>query len=204
MADQEVIALLPSLYEKENAMRINIFDDKLLIGRVMLFVVAFLWGTYSPALKYIYTIPGAPIPSVLIFTRASLTSLLLLVTNSSFKNNSESNNIDIDLEFDDNNVSRDSYDDNLDSSKKNGGEMGIFGKFLNYSPNSLILCALEIGLWNFMGDACQSIGLGLTSATRSSFLIQTATLFTPILAYISGKYKLTCIFYLIDDDGGNL
>lgn len=170
--DQE-ISILPLLFNKEDNIKIKT-TDKLLIGRLMLFGVSFLWGTFAPALKYIYTIPDAPNISILTFVRASIGSILLL-SLSNF-NYSEST-------FD----SESDYSNENLSFYRNIEKTNIFGQLLNYSPDSLILCAMEIGLWNFLGDACQSISVTLISATKSTFLLQTTTIFTPILAYISGN-----------------
>lgn len=46
--------------------------------------------------------------------------------------------------------------------------------------------AIELGLWTFLGTACQTDGLQNTTATRSGFLLQTVTVLVPILTALSG------------------
>ena len=49
--------------------------------QVCLLSVAFLWGTYSPAVRLVYAQPGAPLPEVLTAVRAVLQAGLLLLTS---------------------------------------------------------------------------------------------------------------------------
>lgn len=51
------------------------------LPQVYLLIVAFLWGTYSPAVRLIYSQPGPPQPEVLTAVRSCLQAGTLLVTS---------------------------------------------------------------------------------------------------------------------------
>ncbi|KAK9908711.1 hypothetical protein WJX75_001852 [Coccomyxa subellipsoidea] len=112
-------------------------------GQLCLMCVAALWGSYGPAIRYIYSFKGPPSAEALTAVKAVLQAAILLV--SSMMGEAWS-------------VLR--------------LPLHTVKSWMGNTTNNLALAGLELGLWNFLATSSQALGLEITSATRASFLIQ--------------------------------
>lgn len=132
--------------------------NEFLVGNVLLLTVAVLWGSYTPALRAIFNVPGAPTPVFVAASRgvlqATLLGVAILLGRLSNSAAADAHNVDL----------RDS---------KARMDLTIRG-------------ALEIGLYNTLGTLLQTYGLSFSTATRSAFLVQATALWTPMLAAAFG------------------
>ncbi|GMH32627.1 hypothetical protein BSKO_00461 [Bryopsis sp. KO-2023] len=151
-------------------------DSEVVLGRIMLCVVAALWGTYAPALKYLYSLPGPPSPAVLTAVRSIIGAGVLLAGSKLFKRNSPDGEGDY----------SNSSESNWWSTSGAEAPQGSLRSLLTWSSGSLIISGLELGLWNFLASAAQTVGLEFTTATRTAFLIQSTALLTPVIATLAG------------------
>lgn len=133
---------------------------------VSLLCVSLLWSTYSPALRYLFSLPGPPTPAALTSIRAVLQAACLLpiviVQGGAWaKHESSADDVDCD-----------------DSESNRETDLGTQPQFWR--------AAAELGLLNFCGTALQTIGLQQTTATRGAFLTHTTALFTPLIDGLAG------------------
>ena len=161
--------LFPFVEEVPGATENNPLDSEQFRGNVYLLLVAFLWGTYDPTTRFLFSMSGAPLPSTLCFVKAVLSTLLLLTAFQLTKGTRP-------------------------VAKQSGKEtritdtgLGALGKALTWKSGSLLWSVLELGLWETCGAFLHTIGISLTSATSAAFLIHTTTVFTPALASFTGE-----------------
>jgi drug/metabolite transporter (DMT)-like permease len=165
-----------------------------LIGNAYLLVVSILWGSYTPALKAIFNLPGAPSPLVVAASRGLLQALLLGAAVAIGTGLGSSKNTKDDLQKD--SIINEELDDRtnkpllLDStsppppSSSSAATEDSTPMWLGLSP--VVAGAIEIGMYNTIGTLLQTWGLSLSSATRAAFLVQATALWTPILAAAFG------------------
>lgn len=139
-------------------------DNAVLTGNLLLLIVSILWGSYTPALRAIFTLDGAPPPLVVAAARGVLQASLLGVAVA--------------------------IGTLLPSNKSANGQPAESSSYTNGSIwlDPLILGSLEIGAYNTFGTILQTWGLSLSSATRAAFLVQATALWTPILSVAFGMY----------------
>lgn len=157
-------------------------------GRILLLCVAVLWGSYSPALKIAFSGAQAPDPATLTFLKnmISAAALHFLAALPFIKKASA--------------VGAGSGHSGGKSTKP-AARAGAAGKakpgrglagpglasLLNWTASSPLLAGLELGLWTFCGGALQAVGIGLTTASRAGFLIQTISVMVPLIAALGGE-----------------
>ncbi|CAL5219340.1 g1154 [Coccomyxa viridis] len=149
-------------------------------GQLYLVAVAALWGSYAPALRFLYSLNGPPSPEVLTAVRAVLQALsLVLVALVSSGNvvGDKSQRPDKDTAKEDGSGRRSS----------NGQQTWWLRDWLSSTTPNVAIAGAELGLWNFLATSCQALGLEHTSATRASFLIQVTSLVTPTLSSLAGE-----------------
>ncbi|KAG0594713.1 hypothetical protein M758_UG102300 [Ceratodon purpureus] len=131
-------------------------------ARLYLVLVPFLWGTYGPALRFIYSQPHAPSASIITLSRkvASVVFFLLLQPLENAVKKSSSENV------------------------YNGS--GVSGE--ESKAGSSWGAAAELGFWTFLGTALQTNALGSTTATRAGFILQTITVIVPLISAVSGSH----------------
>lgn len=153
-------------------------QDRRAMGRLLLLLVAVLWGTYSPAMKYMYSLPGRPTPVVLTALKAVIAALALLFSSMivAFNKRQKGETLGELANEDSVRVGRNTVSGVNDSRK-------MFPRF----NSSLVRCGIELGLWSLLGTASHAIGLQYTTATQGAFLIQSTALFTPVIAAAAGK-----------------
>jgi drug/metabolite transporter (DMT)-like permease len=137
------------------------FSQRFLTGNGYLLAVSFLWGSYNPTLRAIFTTPGGPSPLVVAACRGCLQALLLLLVTWVVGALTPSDQVE---------------PQNID------GRPDISRPFLPIA----IRGGLEIGTWNTLGTLCQTWGISTSTATRSAFLVQATALWTPLLAAALG------------------
>jgi len=139
-------------------------NNAVLTGNLLLLIVSILWGSYTPALRAIFTLDGAPPPLVVAAARGVLQASLLGVAvaiGTLLPSNRSANG------------------------QSSGASADTHGS-IRLDP--LLLGSLEIGAYNTFGTILQTWGLSLSSATRAAFLVQATALWTPILSVAFGMY----------------
>lgn len=129
-------------------------------ARLYLLLVPFLWGTYGPALRFIYSQPLAPSASIITLSRkvASVGFFLLLQP--------------------------------LEKSAKSNDEnyYGAATSVNEAISGSSWSAAAELGFWTFLGTALQTSALGSTTAIRAGFILQIITVLVPLISAVSGSH----------------
>jgi drug/metabolite transporter (DMT)-like permease len=129
-------------------------------GLLILLTVPFAWGTFEPAVRYVYSID--PPINTFIFSLAYYTvASLSLVVAASLAGSRSSSQDTID------DVDRDDNDDGL-GDEKSASAWPIQG-------------GLELGTYLVVGNTLQVLGLKTVPADRAAFLLQLTTLFVPVL-----------------------
>ncbi|BDA41739.1 hypothetical protein COCOBI_02-5320 [Coccomyxa sp. Obi] len=165
-------------------------------GQLCLMGVAMLWGSYGPAIRYVYSLKGPPSAEALTAVKAVLQAVVLLVSMLIFGGHRERKL---------HSVARPDevqHDDAAMRERNVSGwsqPYGVVRAWLSGNTNSLAVAGFELGLWNFLATSAQALGLEITSATRASFLIQLTALLTPTLAMAAGEKPaksvwLGCVF----------
>jgi drug/metabolite transporter (DMT)-like permease len=129
-------------------------------GLLILLTVPFAWGTFEPAVRYVYSI-DPPIDtfifSLAYYTVASVSLVAAATLASSRQQSSSQDSIDDD----------DNDEDGL-SDNKSASAWPIQG-------------GLELGTYLVVGNTLQVLGLKTVPADRAAFLLQLTTLFVPVL-----------------------
>ncbi|MCO5559610.1 hypothetical protein L7F22_013211 [Adiantum nelumboides] len=153
-------------------------------ARFLLLLVSVFWGTYGPAIRYVYLQPHPPSPSILTLARKAVSVLFFLCFLPLETSIAEPMPVDEELASQEENYSE------LD-----GGYSDQLPGFLTDVLGIEWFAAIELGLWTFLGTACQTDGLENTTATRAAFLLQSVTVMVPVLSIISG-IRVTPITWL--------
>lgn len=147
-------------------------ENKAMQGRIILLFVSFLYGTLNVSLRAIYATDGAPVASVLSFTRQCLSVLIFIpiyIATEQSKHIYEKGDDDKDTNTN-TNVG--------DGKRKEGEEEAI---------KPMLLAGLELALWNFGAQGFVTAGLLSSPAARASFLTQTSVVMTPLLSALAGE-----------------
>jgi drug/metabolite transporter (DMT)-like permease len=158
--------------------------NSFLKGNAYLLVVSVLWGSYTPALKAIFNVPGAPSPLVVAASRGLLQALLLggaVAIGTSLGNQ---NSAQVDREVENDGEGTKYTKELLPSPSPAAITASSTSMWLGLPP--VVAGAIEIGMYNTSGTLLQTWGLSLSSATRAAFLVQATALWTPILAAAFG------------------
>lgn len=171
-------------------------------GLLILLTVPFAWGTFEPAVRYVYSID--PPINTFIFSLAYYTvASLSLVAAASLASSRSSSSQDTTDDDDDNQDDKHDDDDGLDD-KKSASAWPIQG-------------GLELGIYLVVGNTLQVLGLKTVPADRAAFLLQLTTLFVPILEAVfqrsfqavTARTWIACVVALVGvgamglDDGGS-
>jgi drug/metabolite transporter (DMT)-like permease len=138
-------------------------------GILVLMTVPMAWGTFEPAVRYVYEIqPDIP-PFVFSFVyyliaSTALGSLAMLPTHAK---KHESQNL----------------------AEPKTASSGHLSSSTQHSLNSLLPVqgGLELGTYLFLGNALQVIGLKTVPSDRAAFLLQLTSIFVPIVQSILAK-----------------
>eukprot|EP00210_Caulerpa_lentillifera_P001634 g1572.t1 len=152
-------------------------------GRLTLLAVAFLWGTYSPSVKFLFVLEGPPTPSTFSFFKALLATGILIGGSLFYRQqgNQETNDVETGAGADKKEHTNDVKE-----------EDGLIRRLLRWNSHSLLWSGVELGFWSTLATFSQTIGISMTSATSAAFLIHSITVFTPLISYFAGdKLKLS-------------
>lgn len=132
-------------------------------ARLYLLLVPFMWGTYGPALRFIYSQPLAPSASIITLSR-KLASVAFFLLLQPLEKAVKAKN----------------------SSTENGNN-GAAMTMMSVSESNSWMAATELGCWTFLGTALQTYALGSTTATRAGFILQTITVLVPLISAVTGS-----------------
>lgn len=166
--------------------------DQLTIGKLSCLSVALLWGSYSPALRLVYSMDNPPGPVAVMLFRGVLQAMVLLSADAIFSGRIAAA------------AASEGHAWELEEQQQQQQQAGKPALVIE-SPapdaarppppsrwaawledNLVVVGGLELGMYNFMAAAMQSFGLQLTSATKAGFLIASTSLLTPTLATLLG------------------
>ncbi len=152
----------------------SVSKQALLSGQLCLCGVAFLWGSYSPVVRYMYSCSGPPTPATLTAVRTVIQAAVLVV--SEFVLRQQQHGAPQKAK-----VRRPSSSPLL--SRRQEASPSPVRRVLNTLSNALQstnselwIAGAELGFWNFCGSTFQALGLQYTTATRGAFLIQVSRL----------------------------
>lgn len=130
-------------------------------GLAVLFTVPFAWGTYVPVVRYLYEIqPAVPgfVFSACYYAVASLTTLSIVA----FQDRQAAPKLDIS-----NNSSSELSEEASESEEARRATFPVIG-------------GMELGLYLFLGNCLQVVGLQTVAADRAGFLVQLTTVMVPV------------------------
>jgi drug/metabolite transporter (DMT)-like permease len=135
--------------------------------------VSLLWGTYAPALRWLFLFDENLTPATLTAWRTALSAAAMLAaalaTGALLRRD----------------------DDDGGGGAAAAAAEGVVEQSSGAS-SSWVGAGAEIGLYNFLGTACQVTGVHATTATKAAFLGQATTALTPALAALGGL-KVTAV-----------
>lgn len=139
-------------------------------GRYLLYTVPFLWGTFGPAVRILFSSDPHPVPSLFNTERLLLSNMVYLpILINEFYNVREK----------------------LSRAKENGNGSGKGAARTNEEdPLLSVKAGLELGTWVFCANVAQVIGLQSTSASRAAFLVQLQTVIIPLMSALLGLNKV--------------
>lgn len=129
-------------------------------SRSLLYTVPFLWGSFAPAVRFLFSQNPHQDPSVFNSERLLLSTLvyapvLLPEFRAFWQRRADSRN-------------------NTQNSINNDGRFDFFP------------AGFELGVYVFLANIAQVLGLEQTSASRAAFLVQLQTVFVPVLGTVLG------------------
>jgi drug/metabolite transporter (DMT)-like permease len=148
-------------------------------GYLALFGVAVLYGSYTPALRYMFSLSDPPSAALLNCLQACISALVLAAFSSlqhwtTRKESTESTPCD-------------GGNPKLTRRRmpKNAVEK-VMSDALNWTSSDIRLAGGELGLWMCLAFGLEIAGCELISATKTAFLNQATVLITPFLVFLSG------------------
>ena len=127
-------------------------------GRMILLLVAFLYGTLNVVLRQVYAMPGPPSASMLSSTRGWLAALCFLPAISQIRQE-------------------------VGKTASEGRAITPDGE----KQPSLVRVAIELAFWNAATQGLVNVGLLFTESARASFLTQTSVVITPLISSLQGN-----------------
>eukprot|EP00578_Thalassiosira_sp_NH16_P031575 CAMPEP_0181079920 /NCGR_PEP_ID=MMETSP1071-20121207/2287_1 /TAXON_ID=35127 /ORGANISM="Thalassiosira sp., Strain NH16" /LENGTH=444 /DNA_ID=CAMNT_0023161355 /DNA_START=335 /DNA_END=1672 /DNA_ORIENTATION=+ len=144
----------------------TITTSKKLQGRVILLLVAFLYGTLNVTLRAVYATDGPPAASVLSLVRQCLSIATFLPIFAMTNNDS-------------------GEEKRVEDEEISIGRAGMDAQEEGIRP--MWMSALELAFWNFGAQGLINAGLLLSPAARASFLTQTSVVLTPLISALAGE-----------------
>lgn len=148
----------------------SIISDDALRGRVLLGLVALLYGTLNVSLRLIYQLPSDVAPSAAALSTArgwmataGFVPLFLLGQRQPAKMAGEERN------------------DTFETKKQETSDIQ------SVTTPSFFWAGSELAIWNFLAQGLLTVGLLSTSSARASFLTQTSVILTPIISRVFGE-----------------
>jgi hypothetical protein len=133
---------------------------------LLLVGVSLLWGTYAPALRFLYTLDHPPSPALLTALRTVISAASLLALSSfAPATTGASGSLP--------------QDGTTTSTLPSLPSTGWF--------SSMLWAAAQLAIFNFLGTALQAEGMQATTSTKGAFLGQLTAVITPTLALATGE-----------------
>ncbi len=163
--DRNRMQLAASLSDDRNDNDKDVDPNENRAGLLVLFTVPMAWGTFEPAVRYVYDVqPDVP-PFLFQFLYYLIaTSSLAAISGASILLSS-SNKSDTEKE---NRVANTTQDELA-------------------SKKSSIRGGFELGTYLFLGNAMQVVGLKTVASDRAAFLLQLTTIFVPLVQSIAAR-----------------
>lgn len=133
--------------------------------------VAALWGTYSPAMRFIFTQEGAPTPAAVTAVRGVVQCGLLAAGATLANGGSDAR----------------SGDAPLAPPPPLPVGASPLATLLRAPAATALTAGLEIGFFNFVASILQAQGVVRTTATEAAFVVSATSLLTPALAAAAGQ-----------------
>jgi drug/metabolite transporter (DMT)-like permease len=159
--DEWQTLVVPSVSERNNA-ELSTKTRKRFVGRLLLLLVALLYGSLNVVLRWIYKMPGPPSASALSTVRGWMAVLCFLPFLSRNKPSKVDHQTQMNIEH------------------------GIAEALVTDPSRSLWSMAAELSFWNFCSQGLTNVGLLTTASAKAAFLTQTSVVMTPILSALLG------------------
>jgi drug/metabolite transporter (DMT)-like permease len=140
-----------------------ISKEEQLLGTSVLLTVPLAWGTYAPAVRYMYENVSPAVPGIVFSAMYYVVACVTLLSLQYFTTDATTTTIS-----------------NSSTSNNNN----------NNNNNRVRLAGLELGGYLFIGNWLQVTGLQTVPADRAAFLVQLTTLFVPLTQAAMMKKKL--------------
>jgi drug/metabolite transporter (DMT)-like permease len=148
---------------------VTVFDGISVPGRALYYFVAFLWGSFSPAVRELYTLRHPPPPAVFNTARLLLSCATFWpVWLQQWRQLRERLQARV--------------DDGASSLPPPRQLYQRLTELFWSETYHWFRGGLELGLYVFLGNVAQVIGLEYTPASRAAFLVQLQTVFIPLLS----------------------
>ena len=141
-------------------------------ARILLLIVALLYGTLNVSLRLIYALPDPPEPSALSATRGWLATACFVPLLLSSKNNQRT-------------VIYQTVDD-VDNPSSGLSSDGKKSNAVT-AATGFVWAATELAVWNFGAQGLLTLGLLSVASARAAFLTQLSVVLTPIVSLIAGQ-----------------
>jgi drug/metabolite transporter (DMT)-like permease len=153
-------------------------DDERKAGLLVLLTVPMAWGTFEPAVRYVYDIqPDVP-PFLFQFIYYLIAASSLVVALSASSNNISFSGSPKEAQVQKSNPSPVSAT-TLTSNSSYESESSI--------DNISFRGGLELGTYLFLGNAMQVVGLKTIPSDRAAFLLQLTTIFVPLVQSVVAR-----------------
>jgi drug/metabolite transporter (DMT)-like permease len=185
------------------------FNVRILMGRVLLLLVAFLYGTLSVTIRFVYQLSGPPSASALCTARGWLAALCFLPflwmnkghyknqqtlheqprSSSNIAGEGESGNQWVEDPGDPEitqTASKGGHEDTTSTASVSSSSLSPVEQPSQKQPH-LWWIALELAGWNFGAQGLVALGLLSTKSARASFLTQTSVVMTPVVSAVAGQ-----------------
>ena len=133
--------------------------------------VAALWGTYSPAMRFIFTQEGATTPAAVTAVRGVIQCALLAAGSTLADGGSDTR----------------SGDAPLAPPPQLPAGASPLATLLRAPAATALTAGLEIGFFNFVASILQAQGVVRTTATEAAFVVAATSILTPALAAAAGQ-----------------
>ncbi|GAX82705.1 hypothetical protein CEUSTIGMA_g10131.t1 [Chlamydomonas eustigma] len=162
-----------------------------------LFGVAMLWGSYAPAIRYIFLSDEPPSAPVMNALQAILSAMFLAgssiaaaVTHKDPNAHPEMSNP---LAAESAAIAQVVAEAEVESGQHEGRRTPVSAlehwcaQALNWKSDNVVVVGFELGLWMCLAFGLEVLGVQLISATKTAFLNQATVLITPLLVHLSGE-----------------
>lgn len=140
-----------------------------------LLFTAFLWGSYAPALRFLFSLEEPPSPATLTAARAVVQAgLLLAVAGFSAAAAAASSSAAAPAAA-------------TAANPQQQQKLSPLARFMRTPSPSLLTAGAELGVWNLAASAFHAAGLSRTSATEAAFVVCATGLLTPLFAAVAGE-----------------